>query len=291
MRVHQPVPVTRAPVQPRMQRTWSRGARGAVRGLALGLAGCATTVDPAPPAPRAGQRTRRSGVAAPAAGSDSLPIVGPTAAPDTLQANGRGLRLRGRPAAPVVVIDLDDPSVRTDLWERVRAGFAMPDLDGDLVRKWEQWYASRPDYVQRMTERGGRYLFHIVEEVEKRGMPTELALLPFIESAFNPQAMSVARASGMWQFMPATGKHFDLTQNVFRDDRRDVLASTRAALDYLRCCTPVRRLAPGAGRLQLGRGQRAARASTAQQGRRRRPTTSACACPTRRATTCPSCRR
>ena len=84
-----------------------------------------------------------------------------------------------------------------------------------------------------MTERGSRYLFHIVEEVEKRGMPTELALLPFIESAFNPQAMSVARASGMWQFMPATGKDFDLKQNLFRDDRRDVLASTRAALDYL----------------------------------------------------------
>ena len=84
-----------------------------------------------------------------------------------------------------------------------------------------------------MTERGGRYLFHIVEEVERRGMPTELALLPFIESAFNPQAMSIAKASGMWQFMPATGRDFELTQNMFRDDRRDVLASTRAALDYL----------------------------------------------------------
>ncbi len=84
-----------------------------------------------------------------------------------------------------------------------------------------------------MTERGGRYLFHIVEELDKRGMPTELALLPFIESAFNPQAMSVARASGMWQFIPSTGRDFELKQNIFRDDRRDVLASTRAALDYL----------------------------------------------------------
>jgi membrane-bound lytic murein transglycosylase D len=101
------------------------------------------------------------------------------------------------------------------------------------VQKWEQYYASRPDYVQRMTERGGRYLFHITEEVEKRGMPLELALLPFTESAFNPQAMSTARASGMWQFMPATGKDFELRQNLFRDDRRSVLASTRAALDYL----------------------------------------------------------
>ena len=96
-----------------------------------------------------------------------------------------------------------------------------------------QWYANKPDYIQRMTERSSKYLFHIVEELERRQMPTELALLPFIESAFNPQAMSSARASGIWQFMPATGKDFELKQNLFRDDRRDVLASTRAALDYL----------------------------------------------------------
>jgi membrane-bound lytic murein transglycosylase D len=120
-----------------------------------------------------------------------------------------------------------------DLWSRIRRGFAMPTLDGDLVRQQEQWYASRPDYIQRMTDRSRKYLFHIVEELERRNMPTELALLPFIESAFNPQAVSSARAAGMWQFMPATGKDFDLKQNVFRDDRRDVLASTRAALDYL----------------------------------------------------------
>jgi membrane-bound lytic murein transglycosylase D len=109
----------------------------------------------------------------------------------------------------------------------------MPDLQSDLVRQQEQWYLARPDYIQRMTERSRKYLFHIVEELERRDMPTELALLPFIESAFNPQAVSSARAAGMWQFMPATGQTFDLKQNVFRDDRRDVLASTRAALDYL----------------------------------------------------------
>ena len=137
------------------------------------------------------------------------------------------------PLRPDVRLDLGDRAAQTDLWARVRRGFAMPDLDGDLVRNREQWYATRPDYVQRMTERGGRYLFHIVEELERRGMPTELALLPFIESAFNPQAMSTARASGMWQFIPSTGKDFSLKQNIFRDDRRDVLASTRAALDYL----------------------------------------------------------
>jgi membrane-bound lytic murein transglycosylase D len=120
-----------------------------------------------------------------------------------------------------------------DLWVRIRNGFAMPDLQVDLVQDREQWYANRPDYIERMTARSSKYLYHIVEEIERRGMPTELALLPFIESAFNPQAVSSARASGMWQFMPRTGKDFDLKQNAFRDDRRDVLASTRAALDYL----------------------------------------------------------
>ncbi len=137
------------------------------------------------------------------------------------------------PLRPDVRLDLDDRAAQTDLWDRVRRGFGMPELDNELVRDRERWYATRPDYVQRMTERGGRYLFHIVEELERRKMPTELALLPFIESAFNPQAMSSARASGMWQFMPATGQTFALKQNIFRDDRRSVLDSTRAALDYL----------------------------------------------------------
>jgi len=147
----------------------------------------------------------------------------------------------GRPGAPLSAIGTattSQPPVMTlaapsDLWDRIRRGLSMPDLDNDLVRDREQWYASRPDYIQRMTERSSRYLFHIVEEIERRNMPMELALLPFIESAFNPQAVSSARAAGMWQFMPATGESFDLKQNIFRDDRRDVLASTRAALDYL----------------------------------------------------------
>jgi membrane-bound lytic murein transglycosylase D len=120
-----------------------------------------------------------------------------------------------------------------DLWERIRRGFAMPGLDNDLVRDREQWYSARPEYIFQMTERSRKYMFYIVEELERRNMPSELALLPFVESAFNPQAVSSAKAAGMWQFMPATGKTFDLKQNAFRDDRRDVLASTRAALDYL----------------------------------------------------------
>ena len=120
-----------------------------------------------------------------------------------------------------------------DLWDRIRRGFDMPDLEGDLAQDRTEWYAARPDYFFRMTERSRKYLFHIVEELERRDMPTELALLPFVESAFNPNAVSSAKAAGMWQFMPATGKDFELRQNLFRDDRRDVLASTRAALDYL----------------------------------------------------------
>ena len=120
-----------------------------------------------------------------------------------------------------------------DLWDRIRRGYAMPQLATDLVHDREQWYVTRPDYIFRMTERSRKYLFHIVEELERRNMPSELALLPFIESAFNPQGVSSAKAAGLWQFMPATGKYFELKQNAFRDDRRDVVASTKAALDYL----------------------------------------------------------
>ena len=120
-----------------------------------------------------------------------------------------------------------------EMWDRIRRGFSMPNLQTEDVTDREQWYAKKPEYIQRMTARSSKYLFHIVEELERRQMPTELALLPFIESAFNPQAVSSAKAAGMWQFTPSTGKFFDLKQNAFRDDRRDVLASTRAALDYL----------------------------------------------------------
>lgn len=120
-----------------------------------------------------------------------------------------------------------------NIWERIRRGYAMPNIDTDLVRQQESWYASRPEYIERMTERSRRYIFHIVEQLEQRSMPTELALLPFVESAFRPDATSPAKAAGLWQFMPGTGAHFNLRQNSLRDERRDVVDSTRAALDYL----------------------------------------------------------
>ncbi len=184
------------------------------------------------PAPRSALPPVVTKPAAPAAIPAPAPavVVAPAARPAEVPNNTPLSEIAVAATAPLTVTMLSAP---LDIWERIRRGLTMKDLEGDLVRDKEQWYASRPDYFQRMTERSSRYLFHIVEEIERRNLPMELALLPFIESAFNPQAVSSARAAGMWQFMPATGESFDLKQNVFRDDRRDVLASTRAALDYL----------------------------------------------------------
>ena len=132
-----------------------------------------------------------------------------------------------RPSDPAVA----DP--QKDLWTRIRKGFAMADLDSALARRRAREYAANSEYLQRMFERSRIYLFHIVEEVEKRGLPTELVLLPMVESAFNPMARSPKHASGLWQFVPGTGKRFDLKQNSWYDGRRDIVDSTDAALDYL----------------------------------------------------------
>ena len=121
----------------------------------------------------------------------------------------------------------------SDLWSRIRDGFAIPDLTGPLVKQKTTQYAARPEYLQRILARSKLYLYHIVEEIEKRGLPTELALLPMVESAFNPMAYSRAHASGLWQFIPGTGKRFELEQNSWYDGRRDIVDSTSAALDYL----------------------------------------------------------
>jgi len=121
----------------------------------------------------------------------------------------------------------------SNLWDRIRAGFAMSPLNTPLVAEKERFYLSKPDYLERMFQRGGRYLFYIVEELERRGMPTELALLPFVESAMNPVAISPAKAAGLWQFIPSTGKQYNLHQNWWVDNRRDPVKSTHAALDYL----------------------------------------------------------
>jgi len=120
-----------------------------------------------------------------------------------------------------------------DLWQRIRMGFAMDALDSPLVAENEEWYASRPEYIKRFVDRGSLYLHYIVEQVEKRGMPSEIALLPVVESAFVPKANSRAKATGLWQFIPSTGKNYGLTQDWWRDNRRDIVAATDAALSYL----------------------------------------------------------
>ncbi len=136
---------------------------------------------------------------------------------------------------------LDDPKTRADasadsqdLWDRMRSGFAMDhSVDNARVKSQLDWYARHPSYIKRVVERGSRYLHHIVEETEARGLPTEMALLPIVESAFDPFAYSHGRAAGLWQFIPSTGKYFGLTQSWWHDDRRDVLEATDAALTYL----------------------------------------------------------
>jgi membrane-bound lytic murein transglycosylase D len=202
-----------------------QAARGATRqdptsGLRVDISPAAFTAPEPTPAQLATPSELATGNAAPASHQDDQ---------DPKEAIG----VPTDPLRPEAALDLGDATATQDLWARLRRGYGLPALDTGLVADHERWYAGRPDYVQRMTERASRYLFHVVDEIERRKMPTELALLPFIESAFNPQAMSTTRASGIWQFMPATGKDFELKQNLFRDDRRDVLASTRAALDYL----------------------------------------------------------
>ena len=137
-------------------------------------------------------------------------------------------------ALPPAFEDPDDvPLPDPDLWQRIRLGFALEPMDSPLVRDQEDWYTSRPDYIKRFVGRGSLYLHYIVEQVEKRHMPTEIALLPVVESAFTPRANSRAKAVGLWQFIPSTGKNFGLKQNWWVDNRNDIVAATDAALSYL----------------------------------------------------------
>jgi len=140
----------------------------------------------------------------------------------------------GNPSATPESESLAEVS-QDDVWQRIRAGFKIDAgaAKNPLVAVHESWYASRPDYVRRMVDRSRLYLFHIVEEVDRRAMPMEIALLPMIESAFNPTALSPSAASGIWQFIPSTGRLYGLKQDSWYDGRRDFTAATNAALDYL----------------------------------------------------------
>lgn len=136
---------------------------------------------------------------------------------------------------PIAVPDLAKKPVPViDLWQRTLSGFQLEtDIENRRIKVQRDWYAGHQEYLNRVSARAERYLFHVVESLENRGMPTELALLPIVESAFDPFAYSHGRASGMWQFIPGTGRRFGLAQNWWYDGRRDVVASTQAALDYL----------------------------------------------------------
>jgi len=197
-----------------------------------------------PPSTQTGEQALESNPSAmPGHPEGTLALNSPNtdiAAPEFLP-SGRDIRIELLPLEPTAsgpgdssLSNQEKTAVAThDLWSRIRNGFAMRELDSKLVSKHEKWYANHPDYVERMSDRARRYLYYITEEVERRGMPSEIALLPMIESAFNPGAYSVSRASGIWQFIPSTGKKFGMEQNWWYDGRRDVISATNGALDYL----------------------------------------------------------
>lgn len=130
-------------------------------------------------------------------------------------------------AEPTVVMPID-------LWHRIRQGYGIPGetLHANTAKQLD-WFVRHPEYIARVAQRAEPYLYHIVEQIEQRNMPMELALLPVVESAFLPKAYSSAHAAGLWQFIPSTGKLYGLKQNWWYDGRRDVVASTSSALDYL----------------------------------------------------------
>lgn len=159
-----------------------------------------------------------------------------TSGPEQIEAAIAALDEQTRVGRPLVTASgaSDAPGDgNMDLMDRMRAGFDLADVDHEWVDVEVRWFANHPEYLDRTFKRGERYLYHIVNELEARRMPLELALLPIVESAFNPVAYSRARASGLWQFIPDTGRRFGLKQNWYYDGRRDVIAGTSAALDYL----------------------------------------------------------
>ena len=124
-----------------------------------------------------------------------------------------------------------------NIWKVVNKGYGIPDPKKKwakkVVKKYERWYSEHPVYTYRMFERTKRYIYYVVQEVKKRNMPMEIALLPIIESAYNPIARSNMKAVGLWQFIPSTGKNYGLKQNWWKDERSNVILSTNASLNYL----------------------------------------------------------
>ncbi len=193
--------------------------------LFLFTAGCASTaLQPSSEAAATSQAAANSAPAKTTSSAKTTIAKEPTA---------KTLASSAAPAPSSQDSDSADKKNYSNLWDRIRAGLKFPPMEGPYVERQEQWFINNPDYMERMLQRANLYLFYIVEEVEKRGIPMEIALLPAIESAYQPQAYSRARASGLWQFIPSTGRLYGLKSNWWYDGRRDVMASTGAALDYL----------------------------------------------------------
>ncbi len=190
--------------------------------------------------PAVGATVAASGVASsPLAGVVAAGVVAPAQSATPVATNPApvvpvtAVTASKEPALIGVVSEVAAEAPPTDLWDRIRSGYSMDDLDDPLVAKWEKFYAERPDYLGRIVDRSGKYMFYIVTELERRGMPLEIALLPMIESAFNPVAHSSAKAAGIWQFIPSTGVNYGMKQDWWADSRRDIVAATNGALDYL----------------------------------------------------------
>jgi membrane-bound lytic murein transglycosylase D len=218
--------------------------------IAAALTGCATAPDKTNELPVPAPEVA---VALPASAADSSPAVAPGTPAAARAHSGKPVSLAAAevPAdfltAQAPVVETTDaatdgashtiagltPEQYPDVFDRIRAGFKLKDIDSRQIDQQLAFYANNPQYLERVFGRAVPYLHHIVQEIEKRGMPLELALLPVVESAFEPYARSWATANGLWQFMPGTGERFGLKQDWWYDGRRDVMASTRAALDYL----------------------------------------------------------
>jgi len=157
--------------------------------------------------------------------------ITPDGRPVALAAEAPVLRL----ISPVDGLTLEtyNPTGSDKLLAKLRWGFSLEPADNRRIRAERDWYVRHPDYLTRVFTRAQRYLPFITEQLEKRGLPLELALLPIVESAYDPFAYSHGRAAGLWQMIPGTARRYGIKQNWWYDGRRDVVDSTRAALDYL----------------------------------------------------------
>ncbi len=169
-------------------------------------------------------------------------LARPAPQPEPVTASPRAVREAAEPA-PKPVVELHEetapeasgpaPQEPPDLWTVLRRGMVLEDPERPEIEAELGWFARHPDYVERVARRARPFLHLIIGQLRERGMPLDLALLPVVESGFQPYAYSPGRAAGIWQFIPATGRRFGLQQNWWYDGRRDIVASTRAALDYL----------------------------------------------------------